>query len=183
MHPAFLYLPGARLAHGELSACRLDGHLVDLGEGYIPADLVETLSTRAASVATLIPPALAASGPSAAWIHGSGDEPPSPHHVHRAVDHRLRPNLQARVVFHDAFVPATDLVRAGSVLVMSPLRTMIDLALGLHRDKRLHRWLELFAADNPQLVPAAANVIARMQRVPGSRTGRGVLAQLEVTKM
>ena len=41
MHPAFLYLPGARLELAELAAAALDGHLVAMGEGFIPADLVE----------------------------------------------------------------------------------------------------------------------------------------------
>ena len=54
MHPAFLYLPGERLTIPELSAARIDGHLVDLGEGYIPADLIESPSARAAAIAALV---------------------------------------------------------------------------------------------------------------------------------
>ena len=38
----FLYFPHDRLSPAELSAARLDGHVVELGEGYIPADAVET---------------------------------------------------------------------------------------------------------------------------------------------
>ena len=107
MHPAFLYLPGERLTIPELSAARIDGHLVDLGEGYIPADLIESPSARAAAIAALVPADTAASGPSAAWIHGAGDAPPARHHVRRAVGHRIRATLPPRVILHDTALSRT----------------------------------------------------------------------------
>ena len=42
MASPFLYFADDRLSAAELSAARLDGHLVELGEAYIPADAVET---------------------------------------------------------------------------------------------------------------------------------------------
>lgn len=180
MHPAFLYLPGQRLTVPELSAARLDGHLVDLGEGYIPADLVESASARAAALAPLVPADTAASGPTAAWIHGAGDTPPARHHVRRAVSHRIRPALPARVILHDTALPPSDLVVIGGVPVMTPERTMVDLALGLHRDGSLHRWMVLLADAEPDLVSAALRELERMTRVPGKRAGRGALERILV---
>ncbi|WP_311245157.1 type IV toxin-antitoxin system AbiEi family antitoxin [Microbacterium sp. WCS2018Hpa-23] len=183
MHPAFLYLPGGRLTAPELSAARLDGHLVELGEGYIPADLVESASARAAAVATLIPADTAASGPTAAWIHGAGDAPPARHHVRRAVQRRIRPAVPARVTLHDTALPSSDLVWIGGVPVMTPARTMIDLALGLYRDESLRRWMVLLSHVDPQLVSEALTDLDALSRVPGKRAGRGALERLLVRTM
>ena len=180
MHPAFLYLPGDRLTVPELSAARIDGHVVDLGEGYIPADLVESPSARAAAIASLVPVDTAASGPSAAWVHGAGDGPPARHHVRRAVSPRIRPARPSRVILHDTALPRAHVVLIGGVPVMTPERTMVDLALGLHRDESLRRWMLLLAHAEPRLVPAALVALDTMIRVPGKRAGRGALERLLV---
>ncbi|MCI1018157.1 hypothetical protein HWD99_05930 [Microbacterium sp. C5A9] len=180
MHPAFLYLPGGALTEPELTAARLDGDLFDIGEGFIPADLVEAPGTRAASIATLIPTDTAASGPTAAWIHGAGDAPPAIHHVRRAVERRIRANLPARVILHDTSVPPAELVRLGGVLVMSPARTMVDLALGLHRDESLLRWIVLLAELDATLVRTAVEHVDRLARVPGTRAARAALVRTEL---
>lgn len=183
MHPAFLYLPGGRLTVPELSAARLDGHLVELGEGYIPADLVESSSARAAAIASLIPADTAASGPTAAWIHGAGDAPPARHHIRRAVQRRIRPVVPARVTLHDTALPASDLVWIGGVPVMTPARTMTDLALGLYRDESLRRWMVLLSHVDPRLVSEALRDLEALSRVPGKRAGSGALERLLVRTM
>ena len=180
VHLAFLYLPGRRLDITELSAARLDGHVFEIGEGYIPADLVEGPATRAAAVATLIPTDTAASGPTAAWIHGAGDAPPARHHVRRAVDHRIRPAIAPRVTLHDTALAASEFVILGGVPVMTPGRTMIDLALGLHRDESLRRWMLLLAEVDPRLVGDAVAALETMTRVPGKRAGRAALERLSL---
>lgn len=182
MHPAFLYLPGDRLQHAELGAARLDGHLVEIGEGYIPADLVEGPSTRASAVAVLIPPDTAACGPTAAWIHGAGSAPPAIHHVRRAVARRIRPALAPRVVLHDTSVATEDLVHLGGIAVVSPLRTVLDIALALHRDESLRLWLVRLAEVSPELIPLAIDAVEGMRRVPGTRTARAVLQRLDVRR-
>lgn len=176
MHPALFYLPGDRLTQPELSAARLDGHVVEIGEGYIPADLVEAPAARAAALRSLILPGMAASGPSAAWIHGAGDDPPSPHHARRAVDRRLRASVSARLVFHDSQLASCDIVHIGGLAVSTPLRTMIDLALGIHREPVLASWAAALAEVSPELVPAAAEEMRGLHRVPGVRAA---LAWLE----
>jgi hypothetical protein len=176
MHPAFVYLPGDRLTLPELSSARLDGHVVELGEGYIPADLVEGPALRARMIAGLVPAGTAASGPTAAWIHGAGDTPPTPHHVHRAVERRFRPDPDHRLIFHDTRVPASDVQLLGGVLTTTPVRTMVDLALTTTRDPRMLVWMRLLAAESPPLVEEAERSLSARTRVPGSR---GALATLE----
>ncbi|MBS1698095.1 MAG: SAM-dependent methyltransferase, partial [Actinobacteria bacterium] len=92
MHGPFLHLPGERLSLTELSAARLDGDVVELGEAYAPADLVETAVLRAASLAPLTHGIRGAAfaGMSAAWIHGAGDAPPEVHELQSATGRRLR---------------------------------------------------------------------------------------------
>ncbi|OAN41010.1 type IV toxin-antitoxin system AbiEi family antitoxin [Microbacterium sp. H83] len=180
MHPAFLYLPGDRLALPELSAAALDGHVVAVGEGFIPADLVEGPSTRATSLARLIPAGTVASGPTAAWIHGARDAPPALHHVRRVARRRIRPALDRRVTMHDVHVPDPELVRLGGVAVLTPLRTMVDLALGLHRDESLMRWMIGLAHVDPALPSDAIDVLASLGRVPGKRAGRAALTRISV---
>ncbi|WP_435744931.1 type IV toxin-antitoxin system AbiEi family antitoxin [Microbacterium sp. PMB16] len=178
MHPAFLYLPSGRLSLAELSAARIDGHVVDIGDAYFPADLVEGPDVRASSLATLVRPGMAASGPSAAWIHGAGDSPPAVHHVKRAVDRRLRARTSTRLVFHDTVLPASDQQSIGGIAVSTPVRTMLDLATGLHRDPRMLPWMNLLAGVDPDLPEEAATRLGEMQRVPGSRVGSAALERL-----
>lgn len=180
VHPAFLYLPGRRLTLSELSAARIDGHVIESGEGYIPADLVGGAHVRAASIAELVPRDTAASGASAAWIHGAGDTPPVMHHVRRAVPHRIRVAVEGRVKLHDTAIPTAELVQLGGILVMSPARTMLDLALSLHRDESARRWMVLLAEVDARLVREAFTALSALHRVPGKRAAQGALERLRV---
>ncbi|WP_315637758.1 MULTISPECIES: hypothetical protein [Microbacterium] len=178
MHPALLYLPGARLSVGELSAARLDGHVVEVGDAYIPADLPESPDVRAHSIAALVQEGAAACGPSAAWIHGARDAPPSIHHVRRCVERRVRPRVQTRVSFHDTLVPAADVLCLGGVLVTSPVRTMGDLATALHRDPRVLPWMQALAQVDPTALDGAIADLRARHRVPGSVSGVAALERL-----
>lgn len=180
MHPAFLYLPGGRLTLPELSAARIDGDVVALGEGFIPADLVEDQATRASTLSPIVFRGAAAAGPTAAWVHGAGDLPPTPHHIRRAVPRRLRPRPDQRVVFHDTLLPASAVIELGGVAVTTPARTMIDLALGVHRHPDWALWARRFAQVSPLLVAEATTALRSLVRVPGSRTGLALLEELAV---
>ncbi|KJL19580.1 hypothetical protein RN51_02918 [Microbacterium oxydans] len=182
VHPVFLYLPGVRLSLAELSAARIDGHVVEVGDAYVPADLPEGAHVRASTVASLVQAGTAASGPTAAWIHGAGDAPPNVHHVRRCVERRIRAATSSRLVFHDTVVPASDLGLIGGVPVTTPVRTMLDLATAVHRDPRVLTWMDRLALVFPDASEAAADSLRRMSRVPGSRAGRAVLDRLSVKK-
>lgn len=180
MHPAFLYLPGGRLSQSELSAARLDGHVVEVGDAYVPADLVEGPDVRAGAVAALVKAGTAACGPTAAWIHGAGDAPPGVHHVRRCVERRLRPMTSARLIFHDTMLPAVDVAVVGGIPVTTPARTMLDLSTTLHRDPRVLTWMSRLDAACPGSTEAAATALRARQRVPGSRVGLAALERLAV---
>lgn len=178
MHPAFLYLPGRRLSMSELSAARLDGHVIELGEGYVPADLVDSPALRAQSVASLIPAGTAASGPTAAWIHGARIQPPTRHHVCRTAPQRQRMERHQRLVFHDRRAAASDLMLLSRVPVTTPSSTLRDLLLGLGRDPHLREWAQLLAVAFPEEVGAVEREITARQRVPGRRSALAALAEL-----
>lgn len=182
MHPAFLYVPGERLSQSELSAARIDGHVVEVGDAYVPADLIEGPDVRASTIATLVRPGTAASGPTAAWIHGAGDAPPAVHHIRRCVERRIRAVTSSRLVFHDTVVPSSDLQKIGGVLVSTPMRTMLDLATTLHRDPRVLTWMDRLAIVFPEAPEAAGDALRGMSRVPGSRVGMAVLERLSLKK-
>lgn len=122
-----MYFAGDRLSIAELSAATLDGHLVGLGEGFMPADAVETPSMRAASLRSLLGDTKAASLLSAAWIWGAQDEPPVRHSAHRAVPHRLKHLLDRRLVLHDSYLAAERRVLLGGVWVSTPTHTLLAL--------------------------------------------------------
>jgi hypothetical protein len=178
MHPAFLYLPGGRLSVSELSAARLDGHVVELGEGYIPADLVEGPALRARAVATLIPVGAAASGPTAAWVHAGGAPPPARHHVSRTTAQRQRLDVDLRVTFHDRRIQPSELCLLGGVPVTTPVRSMVDLLLGARRSPEFLWWLRLLADALPDAVEQAAQEIESLHRVPGRRQALAALSEL-----
>lgn len=123
----FLYFAGDRLSIAELSAASIDGHLVELGEGFIPADAVETPAMRAASLRPLLGDTKAASLLSAAWIWGARDEPPARHSAHRAAQHRLPHVVDRRLVLHDSYLAPDRRIALGGVWVSTPLHTLIAL--------------------------------------------------------
>lgn len=123
----FLYFPGDRLSQTELMAARLDGHVVEIGEAFMPADAVETREMRAGSLRSILGSQLAATHESAAWVHGVRDEPPSRHQVQRCVDHRVAHVLDTRLHYRDLRLPPRDCVVIGGVTVSSIPRTFADL--------------------------------------------------------
>jgi hypothetical protein len=124
----FLYFVDDRLSLAELSAARLDGDVVELGEAYIPADAVETAALRAGSLTTVLGANLAATHLSAAWIHGAMLHPPVRHTVQRAVSRRITSHIGRHLVYRDLAVDPDDLLTCGGVWVTTPVRTLADLA-------------------------------------------------------
>lgn len=122
-----MYFAGERLSIAELSAASLDGHLVGLGEGYMPADAIETVAMRAASLRPLLGTTMAAALRSAAWVWGALDRPPTRHSAYRAVEHRLQHVHSRRLVLHDVYLGEEGRMLLGGVWVGTPLHTVIAL--------------------------------------------------------
>jgi hypothetical protein len=167
MASPFLYFPGERLSYAELSAARLEGMLVELGEGYIPADAVETAALRAASLAPLLRRDAAATHASAAWIHGVLPAAPGRHTIQRVADQRTRQRIDRRYVYRDPRLPPEDVQIMGGVAVTTPGRTVADLARLPPTDG--DEALAAFVREDPGAVEEAVGWLARAGRVPQKR--------------
>ena len=178
MHAAFLHRPGETLSLPELAAARLDGDVVELGEAYAPADLVETPALRAASLAPLVEGMRGAAfaGMSAAWIHGAGDAPPELHELQSATGRRLRAPTTRRMLVHDPVLDTADVINLGGVAVTTPERTLIDLLRWPPTFPQRQDWALLLVLADPTLIPRATARIAGMHHGPGYRRVAGFLA-------
>jgi len=127
----FLYVVGDRLSGAELSAARLDGDVVEVGEGYMPTDAVETRELRAGSLRSVVAPALALTRESAAWVHGAIATPPVRHRVQRCTARRIHHVLDVRLAYRDVALRAQDIEVIAGVAVTTPERTLGDLVRDL----------------------------------------------------
>lgn len=182
MGSPFLYFADERLSPAELSAARLDGHLVELGDAYIPADAVETPWLRAGSLRGILLDTLAATHLTAAWVHGALPEPPARHTVQRAVQRRIHHVGGVRLVYRDGAVDLDDLELLAGCWVTTPERTLGDLArVG---DLPHERAARLMADEFPGLAGRARAWLVAQSALPGKRPGLRLLEELEsaVTK-
>lgn len=172
----FVYVAGDRLSVAELSAACLDGHVVGLGDAYVPADLVESPALRAATLADTLGASLAASHLTAAWVHGGIDEPPARLSVQRAVTARLHHITDRRLQYHDVQADPEALERIGGCLVTSAERTVADLA---RMESPEHTAaLTTWAARDPAVVAAASAWLDSRHRLPYGRRARELLGSL-----
>jgi hypothetical protein len=173
----FLFFADERLSLAELSAACLDGLLVPLGEGFMPADAAETPWMRARSLSPLLGKRWAAIRLSAAWVHGVIAEEPSPHHVQRAGSTRVRARSDARTVFHDVRLDPADVSVMAGVHVSSPGRTLVDLARS--DDDADLAVARAWARVDPSTRQAAESWLDRHPRFPHARRAATALAEVD----
>ncbi|MFD5214881.1 hypothetical protein [Microbacterium sp. NPDC058345] len=169
MHPALVFVPGERLTLAELGAARLDGHVVEVGEGFIPADIVEGPEARAAGLRAIVPERTAACGPTAAWVHGAGDRAPGVHHVRRRSDRRFRPSLPRHVVYHDRRAAEEDVRIIAGVGVVAELPTALELLFQVASDPTAERWLRALLSVCDGLAERTRDRLDELSRRPGRR--------------
>lgn len=177
----FVYFAHDALTPAELSAARLDGHLVELGEGYVPADAVESPALRAASLRVVLRDVLAATHLTAAWVHGARDEPPARLDVQRASRARLHHVLDRRLTYREMRMEPLHLQRIGGVLVTSPARTLADLTRESVRRGTRPGVEEAIRGllGAPGAARAAIVVLAYQNSVPGKRAAMARLRSIE----
>lgn len=183
VHPILFYCPGDRLSLPELSAARLDGDVVEVGEGFMPCDTVEGVGARALSLSPLIPAGTAASGLSAAWVHGAGDAPPGVHHVTRISPSRPRISASSRVVHHERLLTADDVQSIGGVWVQTPLAAAVSLLFSSARAPSDEAWLRALIQVSPGLADAVRTHVLPLSRRPGSRHAKRLLDDLSAQEV
>ena len=170
-----IYLPDERLSVAELSAARLDGDVVEIGEGYMPADAIESTATRAASLRSICGTRLVVGSWSAAWVYGALTDPPARHTVMRGAAHRIGNLIDRRAIFHDVGVEQTDVTDVAGVLVTSPLRTVIDVARRIREPEHRERATAVVGALIEAGLADPLDAIRRIDaltRLPGSKHAR-----------
>ncbi|GAA2890809.1 hypothetical protein GCM10010455_11670 [Microbacterium esteraromaticum] len=175
VHPVLFYRPGDRLTLSELSAARLDGHVVEVGEGYMPCDTVEGVGARAVSLSPLMPAGTALSGVSAAWVHGAGDLPPAVHHVTRISRSRQRVMVSARVVHHERLLAQNEVQSISGVWVQTPVAAAVTLLFGSARSREDARWLRALVEVSPGLIDDVRAQVLPLRRRPGARHAKRML--------
>lgn len=182
MHPALFYRPGDRLTLAELSAARLDGVVIEVGEGFMPVDTVEEADARALGVAMLIPRGTAACGPTAAWIHGAGDAPPAVHHIRRVSAARMRVTPRARVIYHDRRAAQDAVADVGGIPVTTPEATASELLYAAALDQRDDHWVNALLQARPELLGSLEDELARATRRPGRRAAAQLLQAVRASQ-
>ncbi|MDQ0850093.1 hypothetical protein QFZ65_002031 [Arthrobacter sp. B3I9] len=140
--PAELYSPGRLFSWPELQAMASDGVLTQLYQrGYLPPGARSTPHLRARALGTMIPPTIrqrvVAGRLTAAWVYGCAQEPDR---LALLVDANRRiSSLRSTrgCTFHEVRLGALDVVSLGGLMVSSPLRTALDIALHVETDRAL----------------------------------------------
>ena len=153
----FLYFSDDRLSTAELTAARLDGDLVEIGDAFMPADAVETRELRAATFLTLAGTQRAVTHASAAWVHGAIPEPPLIHSLQRAGLRRASFPVDARIRFRDVALPPDDVMRISGVAVTTPVRTLVDVVRDAVSGAAPASLVDAVLAWRPDLLDAAVD--------------------------
>ncbi|MFJ6679393.1 SAM-dependent methyltransferase [Microbacterium sp. NPDC091382] len=180
----FLYFAGERLSTAELTAARMDGDLVEIGDAFMPADAVETRELRAASFRPVGGPERAVTHASAAWVHGAVPDPPLVHSLQRAGRRRASFPVDARIRFRDVALPSHDVEMISGVAVTTPVRTLIDLIREASIGASAHRLVDDMLAWRPDLLDDAVSWIEHAGPVHHKRAAAAELRrrQEEVTR-
>jgi len=179
VHPSLFFHPGALLSLSELNSARLDGLLIEVGDGYMPPDLPEDAIARMFSLAPVLIPGYAACATTAAWVHGAGDPAPLRHHLQRVSARRRRVQVPSGVMLHESRLDDDDFTLVAGAAVTTPLRTMIDLALRADTDEAAAIWLPRLASSEPEIVPDAIARLESRPRLPGKRAAMTALKAIE----
>jgi hypothetical protein len=167
------HVPHDPLSPAELSAARLDGELIALGDAYVPADALETPALRAASLRPVLGTRLVAIGLTAAWVHGALGIPPAVHHAQRGSRGVTRP-VRRDVRFRDTAISEADTVVLAGVRVASPARTLVELARQAS-DPECERAARRLATG--PTVRLALDWLAAHRRYPGRQRALAFLAR------
>lgn len=182
LDPPVLYSPGPLFSWAELQAMAADGVLARISQrGFLQPGAPATPQLRARAAAALIPAAIrqrvVAGRMTAAWIYGCAREPDR---LALLVDanRRISSLRGARgCSFHETRLGTMDVVSLGGLMVSSPLRTAVDIALHVRPEHAVPALTALLSA--PEL-PVRLNLLVRaVEAVPRLPYKNSALAVLE----
>lgn len=135
-----LYSPGAMFSWPELQAMASDGLLTQLYQrGYLPPGVLASPQLRARAASLAVAPAIrqrvVAGRMTAAWIYGCAAEPDR---LALLVDANRRISSLRSLrgcTFHEVRLGPFDVVSMGGLMVSSPLRTAVDVALHVEEER------------------------------------------------
>ena len=179
--PSVLYSPGTPFSWAELQAMAADGVLTRLSQrGYLPPGEASTPQLRARAVACTIPQPIrqrvVAGRMTAAWIFGCAGEPDR---IALLVDASRRiSSLRATrgCNFHEVKLGPFDVVSLGGLMVSSPLRTAVDIALHVEPERALPVLGAFLAA--PELDIALRLLVRAVEATPRVPYKKQALAKL-----
>lgn len=179
-----LYSPGTLFSWAELQAMAADGVLTRLSQrGFLPPGAAATPQLRARAAACTIPQPIrqrvVAGRMTAAWIYGCAAEPDR---IALLVDASRRiSSLRATrgCSFHEVRLGPFDVVSLGGLLVSSPLRTAVDIALHVERDRALPALAALLAAPELNVrLRLLVRAVEATPRLPHKKSALATLAAL-----
>jgi AbiEi antitoxin C-terminal domain len=179
--PPVLYFPGTPFSWPELQAMAADGVLTQLSQrGYLPPGAASTPQLRARAAACSIPPPIrqrvVAGRMTAAWIYGCTGEPDR---IALLVDASRRiSSLRATrgCSFHEVKLGPFDVVSLGGLMVSSPLRTAVDIALHVQPERALPALGAFLAA--PELDVPLRLLVRAVEATPRVPYRKSALAKL-----
>lgn len=149
-----LYAPGQLFSSPELQSMAADGVLTQLHQhGYTVPGVEASPQLRARAAANAVPPAIrqrvVAGRMTAAWIYGCAREPDR---MALLVDAKRRiSSLRATrgCTLHEVRLGPFDVVSLGGLMVSSPLRTALDIALHVDAERAVPALRQLL--ERPEL--------------------------------
>lgn len=179
-----LYSPGALFSWPELQAMAADGVLTQLYQrGYLPPGSHASPQLRARAAALVVAPAIrqrvVAGRMTAAWIYGCATEPDR---LALLVDANRRISSLRSVrgcTFHEVRLGPFDVVSMGGLMVSSPLRTAVDVAMHVDAERAVPALRALLArAELGVRLRLLRLAVEASPRVPHKRAALAKLAAL-----
>ena len=176
-----LYAPGAPFAGPELQSLAADGLLARFHQhGYTLPGVPASPKLRARAAAAVVPTAVrqrvVAGRMTAAWIYGCAAEPDR---LALLVDTKRRVSSLRNTrgcTLHEVKLGPLDVISLGGLMVSSPLRTALDIALHVEAERAVPALTALLA--RPQQDVALRLLVRAIEATPRVPHKRGALEKL-----
>lgn len=183
--PPELYSPGRVFSWPELQAMAADGILSQLYQrGYVLPGTAATPQLRARAASFAVPPAIrqrvVAGRMTAAWIYGCAGEPDR---LALLVDATRRVSSLRSTrgcTLHEVRLGPFDVVSLGGLMVSSPLRTALDIALHVDAERALPALRKMLASPELDVrLRLLTLAVEATPRVPHKKAALAILSALK----